>query len=47
MREVTGSTPGLDFYLLCEPIYVSLRLTSLKLLLLCRAGKILMALNWD
>jgi hypothetical protein len=21
-----GSTPGLDFYLLCEPIYVSLRL---------------------
>jgi hypothetical protein len=26
MREVAGSTPGLDFYLLCEPIYVSLRL---------------------
>jgi hypothetical protein len=26
MREVTGSTPGLDFYLLCEPICVSLRL---------------------
>jgi hypothetical protein len=25
-REVTGSTPGLDFYLLCEPICVSLRL---------------------
>jgi hypothetical protein len=24
MREVAGSTPGLDFYLLCEPIYVSL-----------------------
>jgi hypothetical protein len=21
MREVAGSTPGLDFYLLCEPIY--------------------------
>jgi hypothetical protein len=26
MREVAGSTPGLDFYLLCEPICVSLRL---------------------
>jgi hypothetical protein len=26
MREVAGSTPGLDFYLLCEPIYVSLHL---------------------
>jgi hypothetical protein len=24
MREVVGSTPGLDFYLLCEPICVSL-----------------------
>jgi hypothetical protein len=24
MREVAGSTPGLDFYLLCEPICVSL-----------------------
>jgi hypothetical protein len=23
MREVAGSTPGLDFYLLREPIYVS------------------------
>jgi hypothetical protein len=23
MREVVGSTHGLDFYLLCEPIYVS------------------------
>jgi hypothetical protein len=26
MREVAGSTPGLDFYILCEPICVSLRL---------------------
>jgi hypothetical protein len=26
MREVAGSTPGLDFYLLCEPICVSLHL---------------------
>jgi hypothetical protein len=26
MRDVAGSTPGLDFYILCEPIYVSLRL---------------------
>jgi hypothetical protein len=26
MREVAGSTPGLDFYLLCEPVCVSLRL---------------------
>jgi hypothetical protein len=26
MREVAGSSPGLDFYLLCEPIYVSLSL---------------------
>jgi hypothetical protein len=26
MREVAGSTPGLDFYLLCEPICVSLPL---------------------
>jgi hypothetical protein len=26
MREVAGSTPGLEFYLLCEPICVSLRL---------------------
>jgi hypothetical protein len=26
MRDVVGSTPGLDFYILCEPIYVSLRL---------------------
>jgi hypothetical protein len=26
MREVAGSTPGLDFYILCEPIYVSLSL---------------------
>jgi hypothetical protein len=26
MREVVGSTPGLDFYSLCEPICVSLRL---------------------
>jgi hypothetical protein len=26
MREVASSNPGLDFYLLCEPIYVSLRL---------------------
>jgi hypothetical protein len=26
MREVAGSTLGLDFYLLCEPICVSLRL---------------------
>jgi hypothetical protein len=26
MREVVGSTPGLDFYLLSEPICVSLRL---------------------
>jgi hypothetical protein len=26
MREVAGSTPGLDFSILCEPIYVSLRL---------------------
>jgi hypothetical protein len=26
MREVAGSNPGLDFYILCEPIYVSLRL---------------------
>jgi hypothetical protein len=26
MREVAGSNPGLDFYTLCEPIYVSLRL---------------------
>jgi hypothetical protein len=25
MREVAVSTPGLDFYLLCEPICVSLR----------------------
>jgi hypothetical protein len=25
MREVAGSTPGLDFYLSCEPICVSLR----------------------
>jgi hypothetical protein len=24
MREVAGSTPGLDFYILCEPICVSL-----------------------
>jgi hypothetical protein len=24
LREVAGSTPGLDFYLLCEPICVSL-----------------------
>jgi hypothetical protein len=23
MREVAGFTPGLDFYLLCEPICVS------------------------
>jgi hypothetical protein len=29
MREVAGSTPGLDFYILCEPIYVSLRLFGL------------------
>jgi hypothetical protein len=28
MREVAGSTPGLDFYLLCEPIHVSLRLSN-------------------
>jgi hypothetical protein len=26
MREVAGSTPDLDFCLLCEPICVSLRL---------------------
>jgi hypothetical protein len=26
MREVVGSTPGLDLYLLCEPICVSLHL---------------------
>jgi hypothetical protein len=26
MREVAGSTTGLDFYLLCEPICVSVRL---------------------
>jgi hypothetical protein len=26
MRDVASSTPGLDFYLLCEPICVSLRL---------------------
>jgi hypothetical protein len=26
MREVAGSNPGLDFYILCEPIYVFLRL---------------------
>jgi hypothetical protein len=26
MREVAGSTPGLDFYILCEPVCVSLRL---------------------
>jgi hypothetical protein len=26
MQEVVGSTPGLDFYLLCGPICVSLRL---------------------
>jgi hypothetical protein len=26
MREVTGANPGLDFNILCEPIYVSLRL---------------------
>jgi hypothetical protein len=24
MREVAGSTPGLDFYILCEPICFSL-----------------------
>jgi hypothetical protein len=24
MREDAGSTPGLDFYILCEPICVSL-----------------------
>jgi hypothetical protein len=29
MREVAGSTPGLDFYLLCEPISVSLRLSGI------------------
>jgi hypothetical protein len=23
MREIAGSNPGLDFYILCEPIYVS------------------------
>jgi hypothetical protein len=28
MREVAGSTPGLDFYILCEPICVSLCLFS-------------------
>jgi hypothetical protein len=22
MREVAGSTPGLDFYILCEPIFL-------------------------
>jgi hypothetical protein len=32
MREVTGSTPGLDFYLLCEPICVSLHLLKPALL---------------
>jgi hypothetical protein len=26
MRDVAGSTPGLDLYLLCEPICASLRL---------------------
>jgi hypothetical protein len=30
MREAAGSTPGLDFYLLCEPICVSLRLIKNK-----------------
>jgi hypothetical protein len=29
MRAVAGSTPGLDFYLLCELICVSLRLLCL------------------
>jgi hypothetical protein len=30
MREVAGSTPGLDFYILCEPICVSLCLPSIN-----------------
>jgi hypothetical protein len=30
MREVAGSTPGLDFYLLCEPVCVSLHCTLYK-----------------
>jgi hypothetical protein len=32
IREVTGSTPGLDFYLLCEPNCVSLRLFHFTIL---------------
>jgi hypothetical protein len=31
MWEVAGSTPGLDFYILCEPICVSLCLFQLEL----------------
>jgi hypothetical protein len=35
MREVVGLNPGLDFYLLYEPICVSLRLPQFKNANLC------------
>jgi hypothetical protein len=38
MREVAGSTPGLDFYLLCELICVFLRLIVCYCIYLIKVG---------